>query len=75
MRFFTLILSNEREGKMDNDEMEIKEVSALFGRAVFFIQCFECQLAITLSTVCLKDPDILTRDQYNGPRKLDRGIR
>jgi uncharacterized protein YutE (UPF0331/DUF86 family) len=50
---------------MDKDAMEIKEVSALFGRAVFFIQCFERQLGITLATVCLSDPDAVTREQYD----------
>src|SRR2546427_5157636 len=56
---------------MDNDEvefakaMEIKEVSALFGRAVFFIQAFERQLGITLATVCLSEPDTVTREQYD----------
>lgn len=50
---------------IDNDVMEIKEVSALFGRAVFFIQVFERQLGITLASVCLEYPDSVTRDQYD----------
>jgi len=53
---------------MDNlsdDAREIKEVSALFGRVVFFIQAFERQLGITLATVCLSDPDTFTREQYD----------
>jgi len=45
--------------------MEIKEVYALFGLAVYLIQCFERQLAITLATVCLSDPDAVTRGQYD----------
>lgn len=50
---------------MDNDAMEIKEVSALFGRVVYFIQRFERQLGITLATVCLSDPDTVTREKYD----------
>lgn len=50
---------------MDQDEMEIKEVYALVGLTVYFIQCFERQLAITLVTVCLSDPDTVTREQYD----------
>lgn len=45
--------------------MEIEEVYALFGLAVYLIQCFERQLAITLATICLSDPDTLTREQYD----------
>lgn len=54
--------------RMDNlsdEAREIKEVSALFGRAVFFIQAFERQLGITLATLCLSDPDRVTREQYD----------
>jgi hypothetical protein len=40
--------------------MEIKEVYALFGLAVYLIQCFERQLAVTVATVCLSDPDTVT---------------
>jgi hypothetical protein len=50
---------------MDTEEMEIKEVCALFGRTVYFIQCFERQLGITLSSACLQEPDTVTRDQYD----------
>ncbi len=47
------------------DEMEIKEVYALFGLTVYLIQCFERQLAITLAAVCLSDPDDVSREQYD----------
>lgn len=50
---------------MSNDAREIKEISALFGRLVFFIQAFERQLGITLASVCLTDPDAVTREQYD----------
>lgn len=50
---------------MSEDVQEIKEVSALFGRAVYFIQTFERQLGITLASVCLSDPDAVTREQYD----------
>jgi hypothetical protein len=50
---------------LSDDAREIKEVSALFGRAVFFIQAFERQLGITLASVCLSDPDAVTREQYD----------
>lgn len=50
---------------MSSDAREIKEVSALFGRAVFFIQAFERQLGITLASVCLSEPDTVTREQYD----------
>ena len=45
--------------------MEVKEVYALFGLTVYLIQCFERQLAITLATVCLSDPDTVTSEQYD----------
>lgn len=47
------------------DEMEIKEVYALFGLTVYIIQCFERQLAITIATVCLSHHDTLSREQYD----------
>src|SRR5450755_1283392 len=50
---------------LSDDAREIKEVSALFGRAVFFIQAFERQLGITIASVCLSDPDSVTREQYD----------
>jgi len=50
---------------MSNDAREIKEISALFGRVVFFIQAFERQLGITLASVCLSDPDAVMREQYD----------
>ncbi|BCL83514.1 hypothetical protein ccbrp13_59790 [Ktedonobacteria bacterium brp13] len=50
---------------MDYEELEAKEVYAMYGAAMYFAQCFERQLAITLSTVCLSDPDLVTRDQYD----------
>ncbi len=45
--------------------MEYKEVYAVFGLTSYLVQCFERQLAITLSTVCLADPDTVTRAQYD----------
>jgi uncharacterized protein YutE (UPF0331/DUF86 family) len=45
--------------------MEYKEVYAVFGLTSYLVQCFERQLAITLSTVCLADPDTVTREQYD----------
>ncbi len=50
---------------MDANEIDIKEVYALFGAAAYFAQCFERQLAITVSTVCITDSDVITREQYD----------
>lgn len=50
---------------MDTNEIEIKEVYVHFGAATYFAQCFERQLAITVSTVCIPNPDAVTRDQYD----------
>jgi hypothetical protein len=50
---------------MDTNEIEIKEVYALCGAAAYFTQCFERQLAIAVSTVCITDPDMVTREQYD----------
>jgi hypothetical protein len=46
-------------------EEEYKEVYATFGLAVYLAQCFERQLAITLSTVCGSDPHMVLRSQYD----------
>ncbi|HYT45612.1 MAG TPA: hypothetical protein VEP90_25025 [Methylomirabilota bacterium] len=50
---------------VDTIEVEYKEVYATFGLAVYLAQCFERQLGITLATVCLSDPDSVTREQYD----------
>ncbi len=50
---------------LSDDAREIKEVSALFGRVVFFIQTFERQLGITLASIFLSDPEAITKEQYD----------
>jgi hypothetical protein len=44
---------------------EYKEVYATFGLAVYLAQCFERQLAITLSTVCSFNPQAVLQSQYD----------
>jgi hypothetical protein len=46
-------------------EEEYKEVYATFGLAVYLAQCFERQLAITLSTVGGSNPHTTLRSQYD----------
>lgn len=55
----------ETTDTMSDDANEIKEISALFGRVVFFIQTFERQLGITLASAFLSDPDARTKEQYD----------